>query len=121
MVPLLQRWFGLNLYLPPLNCPCITQDCIEKHADIKPRTIDWLIKVVDSVYKAKISLDEHRSKMGQEPLHLIEALFAHLTGVYGTKELVNQYAAQVIATLEEFRGVSLLKLLTVSLQSGFPF
>jgi hypothetical protein len=83
--------------------------------------MDWLIKAVDSVYRAKISLDEHRSKMGQGPLQLIEALFAHLTGVYGTKELVNQYAAQVIATLEEFRGVSLLKLLTASLQSGFPF
>ena len=72
---------------------------------MKPRTMDWLIKLVDVIYKSKIALDDQRAKTGLEPLSLIEVLFSHLTGVYGTKDLVNQHAAQTIATLEEFRGV----------------
>lgn len=41
--------------------------------------------------------DEQRARQAppQEPLPLVDYLFQHLAGVYGTRDLVNQYAAQV--------------------------
>ena len=45
----------------PLLCCCFwmqdktgmerLQDAIEKYVDIKPRTLDWLVKLIDAVYK----------------------------------------------------------------------
>ena len=79
---------------------------MERYPDIRSRTLEWMTKLIDAVYKGKLSSDEQRGRAGQPPLPLLDHFFSHLTGVYGTRELVNQNMAQVMATLEEFRGVS---------------
>ena len=35
----------------------------------------------------------------------MDFLFQHLSGTYGTGDLVNQYAAQVVATVEACKGL----------------
>ena len=79
---------------------------MERYPDIRSRTLEWMTKLIDAVYKGKLSSDEQRGRAGQPPLPLLDHFFSHLTGVYGTRELVNQNMAQVMATLEEFRGVN---------------
>ncbi|KAG2495312.1 hypothetical protein HYH03_006584 [Edaphochlamys debaryana] len=74
------------------------QEALTRYSDAKPRTLEWLVKLIDAMYRGKTTSDDQRAKMGQEPLSLIEYMFQHLSGVYGTKELVNQYAAQLVAT-----------------------
>ncbi|GIL77114.1 hypothetical protein Vretifemale_6670, partial [Volvox reticuliferus] len=80
------------------------QDALTRYADAKPRTLEWLLKLIDSVYRGKATSDEQRSKIGQEPLTMIEYMFQHLSGQYGTKDLVNQYAAQLVATCLQYCG-----------------
>ncbi|GFR42106.1 hypothetical protein Agub_g2949, partial [Astrephomene gubernaculifera] len=81
------------------------QDALTRYADVKPRTAEWLLKLIDAMYRGKATSDEQRSKMGQEPLTMIEYMFQHLSGVYGTKDLVNQYAAQLVATCLQYCAV----------------
>ncbi|EFJ45415.1 hypothetical protein VOLCADRAFT_94255 [Volvox carteri f. nagariensis] len=78
------------------------QDALTRYADAKPRTLEWLLKLIDSMYRGKATNDEQRSKIGQEPLTMIEYMFQHLSGQYGTKDLVNQYAAQLVATCLQY-------------------
>ncbi|GAX72557.1 hypothetical protein CEUSTIGMA_g13.t1 [Chlamydomonas eustigma] len=80
------------------------QESLERFAGIKPRTLDWLLKLIEAVYKGKPASDDQRVKAGQEPLPLLEFVFQHLTSAYGTRDLVNQYMAQVIVTLEEYKS-----------------
>ncbi|KXZ43387.1 hypothetical protein GPECTOR_92g610 [Gonium pectorale] len=74
------------------------QDALTRYADAKPRTQEWLLKLIDAMYRGKTTSDDQRTKTGQEPLTMIEYMFQHLSGVYGTKDLVNQYSAQLVAT-----------------------
>lgn len=60
--------------------------------------MDWLLKLIDAMYRGKAVSDDQRAKQGLEPLSMVEYMFQHLSGVYGTRELVNQYAAQLVAT-----------------------
>jgi hypothetical protein len=57
-----------------------TQDALTRYADSKPRTMDWLLKLIDAMYRGKVVSDEQRAKQGQEPLSLVEYMFQHLTG-----------------------------------------
>jgi len=79
-------------------------DAIARHSNVRPRTLDWLLKLIDGIYKSKAANDELRVKSGQGPMPLLDFLFQHLAGMYGARELVNQYVAQVIATLNAFKG-----------------
>lgn len=83
------------------------QDALTRYADSKPRTMDWLLKLIDAMYRGKGASDEQRAKQGQEPLSLVEYMFQHLTGMYGTRELVNQYSAQLVASVLSFVGADL--------------
>ncbi|KAG1671286.1 hypothetical protein FOA52_010857 [Chlamydomonas sp. UWO 241] len=78
-------------------------DAILRHEDAKPRTLDWVLKLIDGVYRGKATNDEQRARSGQPPMPLADYLFQHLAGVYGTRDLVNQYAAQVVATLTAYK------------------
>ena len=60
--------------------PANPQDALTRYADSKPRTIDWLLKLIDAMYRGKAVSDDQRAKQGQEPLSLVEYMFQHLTG-----------------------------------------
>eukprot|EP00798_Chlamydomonas_sp_ICE-L_P000539 gene539-1950_t len=73
------------------------EDAVTKYADAKPRTLDWLIKLIDAMYRGKAVSDEQRLKTGQEPMAMVDYMFQHLAAlhpfgllsVYGTRDLVN--------------------------------
>lgn len=51
---------------------------------LQPRTLDWLLKLIDAVYRGKGVSDEQRAKLGQEPLSMVEYVFQHLAGARET-------------------------------------
>ncbi|KAF5835795.1 hypothetical protein DUNSADRAFT_6884 [Dunaliella salina] len=77
------------------------EDAVVRYSGIKPRTPEWLLKLIDGIYRGKIVSDEARAKTvpPQEPIPLVDYMFQHLAGVYGTSVLVNQYAAQLVSTI----------------------
>ena len=77
------------------------QDIIKIVSTVKPRSLDWLLRVVESMYKAKLASDSTRRASGLSPLDLADVIFAHLSSTYGTKKLVNEYAGQVLRTILE--------------------
>ena len=79
------------------------QDAITKFEGVKPRTLEWLVKIIESVYKGKASSDEQRVKVGQDKMSMVDYIFQHLSGMFGTAQLVSQYAAQLVATIEVHR------------------
>ncbi|KAJ9516501.1 hypothetical protein QJQ45_011148 [Haematococcus lacustris] len=68
------------------------------------RTQDWLNKLIDGIYKGKMASDELRARQQPplKPLPLVDFVFQHLAGMYGTKDMVNQYTAQLVATLKTY-------------------
>eukprot|EP00955_Chlamydomonas_euryale_P113652 366229-Chlamydomonas_euryale.AAC.5 len=55
-------------------------DAIARHSNVRPRTLDWLLKLIDGIYKSKAANDELRVKSGQGPMPLLDFLFQHLAG-----------------------------------------
>eukprot|EP00873_Tetraselmis_striata_P011412 jgi/Tetstr1/431676/TSEL_021204.t1 len=77
-------------------------EALDKYRNVKPRTPEWLLNFIDKVYKGKHVQDMVRSRDGQELLNLIDYMFQHLQGTYGTRMLVLEYVSQILVTLNTY-------------------
>ncbi|GMH35347.1 hypothetical protein BSKO_03215 [Bryopsis sp. KO-2023] len=76
-------------------------DALKKHSGIKPRSPEWLLKFIDGLYRAKMQNDEQRALAGSRKQSLADFMFKHLAGLYGTKTLVTEYSAAIVATVNK--------------------
>ncbi|MCG8385683.1 MAG: hypothetical protein MJA30_09095 [Cytophagales bacterium] len=61
----------------------------------KVRSLDWLLKVADQVFKA---YGERLKQGARSEQSLKDYLLVHFSGQYGTRSLVQDYAASVVMT-----------------------
>ena len=63
-------------------------DALQKYSNVKPRSLEWLIKFLDGLYRAKMQNDEQRDRSGAITQSLADFMFKHLAGAthiwYGT-------------------------------------
>lgn len=74
-------------------------DALEQHPNVRPRALEWLLKVIESLYKAKIVNDDNKGKSGQARLPFVDFVLQHLYGMYGKREIVAKNAAVITATV----------------------
>lgn len=75
------------------------QESLAANADVRPRTLDWLLRQLGEIYRARAADDDRRRAARQPPAPPAEFLFAHLATQYGTRALVDRSAAELSVTV----------------------
>lgn len=55
-------------------------DALKKYNNVKPRSLEWLLKLLDGLYRAKMQNDEQRRMSGATIQSLSDFMFKHLAG-----------------------------------------
>lgn len=79
---------------------------IRNIGSVRPRTLEWLLRCMETVFKAKGQADTTRRNTNLEPMTMSDYLYFFLSSQYGTKKLVQDYASQVIRTVICFVGTN---------------
>jgi len=72
-----------------------------KYADAKPRSKEWLLGMMEKLYKEKIQ--RLANNAGASALTMPEFMFVALKAQYGAEKIVDQYSAEVVATLKKYQ------------------
>eukprot|EP00884_Botryococcus_braunii_P012876 jgi/Botrbrau1/2158/Bobra.0093s0059.1 len=77
-------------------------DAIARYGDVKPRSLQWLLKLMDAVYNSKGARIEDKEAFAGPKATFPEILLSHLSGCYGAKSIVSEYAACVMITTSTY-------------------
>ncbi|KAK9807537.1 hypothetical protein WJX72_001951 [[Myrmecia] bisecta] len=83
------------------------REAVIRYSDVKPRSMEWLLKLVENLYKTKALKDEQCDKAGMERCSLPDHMFTFLLATYGAKSLVNEYASCIMITLAKYASQDL--------------
>jgi hypothetical protein len=75
------------------------QESLAANADVRPRTLEWLLRQLGDIYRARAADDDRRRAARQPLAPPAEFLFAHLSAVYGTRSLVDRSCAELAVTV----------------------
>lgn len=57
-------------------------EALRKHSGVKARSLEWLLKFTDGLYRAKMVNDEQKTLAGSPKQSLADFMFKHLAGWY---------------------------------------
>jgi len=78
-------------------------DAMRRYSNVRARTREWLHRMVDALYRGKKAHEEANRRQGEAPtLTFPQYLFVHLRANYGTKQLVEEKASEIMTTLRKF-------------------
>ncbi|DBA77116.1 TPA: hypothetical protein ACH3X1_009695 [Trebouxia sp. C0004] len=83
------------------------QEAMTAYPDIKPRSMEWCLKLVDALFKSKRVKDAECDRANVPRALFMDHVFAHLLMTYGAKNMVTEFAACLMVTARRLKAFDL--------------
>ncbi|KAL0050961.1 hypothetical protein WJX82_011093 [Trebouxia sp. C0006] len=82
-------------------------EAMAAYPDVKPRSMEWCLKLVDALFKSKRVKDAECDRANVPRALFMDHVFAHLLMTYGAKNMVTEFAACLMVTVRRHKAFDL--------------
>ncbi|DBA80115.1 TPA: hypothetical protein ACH3X2_007598 [Trebouxia sp. C0005] len=82
-------------------------EAMAAYPDVKPRSMEWCLKLVDALFKSKRVKDAECDRANMPRALFMDHVFAHLLMTYGAKNMVTEFAACLMVTVKRHKALDL--------------